>query len=190
MLGEKRERTVRKILGQHGITPERLVNALEKQFAMFCHRLRDEGMSRDKISTRLHVNFGLIKYIFERHPYKDKEQTISCACGCGRTFKAGNGRRYYDGYRCREKHISNGGEVKVRKTKTSHRQTYCHQNIDGDYTECANYHNTCGADCLRMENGKPCCFVMPRLTDSQGFRYQAVDYNGSTAMPGLRAFRG
>lgn len=69
------------------------------------------------------------------------------------------------------------------------RRTYCTQKIDYDQVTCANYLDACGEGCYREEDGKPCCFVMPPPRPQQGFGYQAVNYCGETAMPGLRAYR-
>ena len=61
--------------------------------------------------------------------------------------------------------------------------------VDYDQVTCARYIEACGAGCYQENDGKPCCFVMPKKDRSTVARYIAVDYNGVTAMPGLHALR-
>lgn len=162
MLSERKERSIRRSIKEFGLTPMRSLCSLEKQFAEICHKLRGEGMSRDRISTKLRVSFAIIKWIFEQHPCP--AETVACACGCGKTFTAGNGRKFFDPKKCRERYIDKGGEVlslPAPRVKASHREVYCHQRIDGEWIECINYPKTCGVECLRKENGQPVCFVRP-----------------------------
>ncbi len=181
-----------RVLKKEGLHVPRSAHKLEQAIADFAHFLRAKKMTREKIARYFQVSFSFVRWLFEKYPYAPDNEPVACICGCGKTFPPNNGRLYYNPKVCRRNYIERVGAVVEqleRPKKTSHRQTYCTQTIDYDQVTCARYMDSCGADCLRMENGKPCCFVRPSPRPRQGFSYQAVDYCGSTPMPGLRTFR-
>lgn len=154
-----------RILRSEGIKTGR--GDVEKELAKLAHRLRGEGLSRDKIASKFRTSFDFVKWIFAKYPYGPDAAEVSCLCGCGQVFPGKNGRRYYS-RKCRARYVDSGGEVEKMPTvdkKTPWRQTYCHQKIDNEYVQCADYLDSCGADCYREENGKGICFKRQKTHD-------------------------